>query len=184
MDEADMQAVAENRKTTPATDREDLTTWTGLRLAVRPVTPRDEPLLAELFANLTPEDRRFRFLTSVNVVGHEVLERLTNVDHDRTEDFLAFDGGRLVAAATFAADQGKQRAEVAISVHPDYKRRGVGWALLGYVTQQAKAKGIGLIESVESRDNIEAIKLEEEMGFQSASLPGDSTLVLLSKKLN
>ena len=46
-----------------------------------------------------------------------------------------------------------------------------------------KARGIGAIESIEARDNREAIALEREMGFTARSCPGDSTLILLSKRL-
>ena len=57
------------------------------------------------------------------------------VDHDRTEDFLAFDGDTLIATAMLAADPEMERAEVAISIRADYKHRGIGWALLDHVAR-------------------------------------------------
>ena len=160
-----------------------LTTWTGFEFRVRPATPDDEAALAELFAKVTPEDRRFRFLSCVKTVGHSLLERLTQADHQRSEDFLAFDGDTLIATAMLAADAGMERAEVAISIRADYKHRGVGWTLLDHVARCAQRKGIRLLESVECRDNREAITLEKEMGFTATSYPGDATLVLVQKKL-
>jgi hypothetical protein len=47
----------------------------------------------------------------------------------------------------------------------------------------AAARGIGTLESIEFRDNGEAIGLEREMGFTAAPYPGDATLVLLGKRL-
>lgn len=161
----------------------DLTTWTDFRFRVRPATPADEAALAELFTQVTPDDRRFRFLSGVQKVSHDFLERLTKVDHDRTEDFLAFDGDKLIATAMLAADPDKERAEVAIAIRADYKHRGVGWTLLDHVARCAQRKGIRLLESVECRDNREAITLEKEMGFTATSYPGDATLVLVQKKL-
>ena len=169
--------------TAPVADCTALTTWKGFTFEVRPARPDDEPRLADLFARLTPEDRRFRFLTGAPRVGHDVLERLIRVDHDRTEDFLAFVGDELIASAMIAADPAKQRAEVAIAIRPEYKNRGVGWALLGHLARYAREKGIELIESVECRENVEAIGVEKEMGFTAAPYPGDATLVLLQKRL-
>ena len=160
-----------------------LVTWTGLELHVRPAGPEDEAQLAAFFAQVTPEDRRFRFLSGVETVGHSFLERLTQVDHDRTENFLAFDGDTLIASAMLAADPAGERAEVAISVRADYKHCGVGWTLLEFAARWAAAKGCQLIESVESRDNLKALELETEMGFTSIAYPSDPCLVLVQKKL-
>ncbi len=44
----------------------DLMTRTGFKFHVRPVRPDDEPALAELFAHVTLDDLRFRFLTGIN----------------------------------------------------------------------------------------------------------------------
>ena len=166
-----------------AIDTTELSTWTGFAFRVRPAGPADEAILADFFGRVTAEDRRFRFLSAVGQVGHDMLQRLTQVDHERTEDFLAFDGEALIASAMLAADAEGERAEVAISVRADYKHRGVGWALLDHVARFAARKGISLIESIESRDNVEAIALEKEMGFTATAYAGDPALVLLQKKL-
>lgn len=162
-----------------------LTTRSGLRLKVRPASPEDEDVLAEFFTHLTPQDLRYRFLTSLGKVGHEWLEKLVTVDHTRTENFLAFDksADTLVATAMLAAEPSGESAEVAIATRPDFKGRGVSWTLLEYVSDCAAARGIRKLESVEFRDNREAIDLEQEMGFTANLYPGDATLVVLTKKL-
>ena len=160
-----------------------LGTWTGFSFRVRPATPADASALAELFDKVSADDRRFRFLSGVQKIGQDFLDRLTRVDHERTEDFLAFDGDKLIATAMLAAEPTGQRAEVAISIHSDYKNRGLGWTLLDHVARFAASKGIELLESIESRDNREAIALEKEMGFTATAYPGDATLVLVQKKL-
>lgn len=171
---------------TPSTDwSADLTTRTGYQFHVRPVRPEDESALGEFFTHVTPEDLRFRFLSAVPNVGHAFLARMVEVDHQRTEDFLAFaeDGTTIIANAMLAADAALERAEVAISIRADYKRRGISWTLLDHVARFAAAKGIKMIESIESRGNREAISLERDMGFSVTAYPGDPTLVLVSKAL-
>lgn len=162
-----------------------ITTRSGVKLNVRPASPEDEALLEAFFGRVTPEDLRFRFLSPVRKPGHDMVAPLVQVDHTTTENFLAFaeDGDTLVATAMIAAEPSLERAEVAIAVSADFKHKGVGWSLLELVADYARARGIKAIESVEARDNREAIGLEQEMGFAATAYPGDSTLVLLRKQL-
>lgn len=163
----------------------ELTARSGLKLKVRPAAPEDEAQLADFFANVSPEDIRFRFLSPLRKVGHEMLQDLVSVDHTGTENFLAFDvsGKKLIATAMLAAEPSLKRAEVAIATRADMKHKGVGWTLLHYLADYAQARGIKAIESIECRDNREAISLEREMGFTAASYPGDATLMLVRKAL-
>lgn len=162
-----------------------LMTRTGFTFYVRPAAPGDEAALADFFRHATPEDLRFRFLTSLREVDRDRLEMMTHVDHGRTEDFLAYemDGGPIIATAMMAADPAMETAEVAVSVRPDYRGRGIGWTLLEHVSRFAEAKGIKTLQSIESRDNSAGIELEREMGFTAKPCPGDSTLVILETKL-
>lgn len=161
----------------------NLTTRTGFRFAVRPAEPDDANDLAALVSNVSDDDRRFRFLTAMTTLPSNTLTRMTNVDHQRTEDFLAFDGDTMIASAMVAADAGLTRAEIAICIHNDYKKRGIGWALLEHAVGWARSKGIKTVESIESWDNHDAIELQREMGFTAHPYPGDATLVLISKDL-
>jgi GNAT superfamily N-acetyltransferase len=164
-----------------------VTTRTGLRLYVRPVDSRDRKTLESFLASLAHEDLRFRFLTPLTRPSQSLLDALVAVDHVGTEDFLAFAeiGGRkeLVASAMLAADPKMDRAEVAIAIRPDHKKRGVGWTLLDLVARNARARGIRRLESVECRDNRAAIDLEKEMGFTAEPYPSDSSLILVRKDL-
>jgi acetyltransferase len=165
---------------------ETLTTRTGCRLLVRAAAATDEPMLKGLFEHLTPDDLRFRFLSGIEHVRHEQLAAMLRVDHIHSETFLAFDGesGQLVATAMLAADPQLALGEVAISVHRDFKGRGIGWTLLEHVARAARAMGIGKLQSIESRDNHAAIELEREMGFTARTCPGDPTLVIVETVLN
>ncbi len=160
-----------------------LTTWKDYSFQVRQASPDDAERLAEFFTHVSPEDRRFRFLSGVGEVGQALVDQLVAVDHDRSENFLAFDGDKLIGTAMLAADPGLQRGEVAISLRADYKNMGIGWALLDHLARYAQQRGIKRIESVESRENRQALAVETDMGFKAEPYPGDSTLVLVSKDL-
>lgn len=161
-----------------------VTTRAGLDLHIRPVKDDDEALISDFFAHVTPEELRFRFLTSVRIPGHACLVAMTRIDHDRTENFLAFDdAGDMVASGMLAADPALERAEVAISVRAESKHKGIAWTLLEHITAYARSRGIKVIESIEARENRAAIELEQEMGFVAHSIDGDPALVRVSLSL-
>ena len=118
----------------------DLTTHTGLTFLVRPARPDDEAALHDFFENVTPEDLRFRFLSTVKEVGHDRLVAMTRVDHRQNESFLAFEheNGPIIGAAMLACDEKLDTGEVAVSISRDHKNRGIGWELLGHVTRYAE----------------------------------------------
>lgn len=163
----------------------DLQSRTGFRFHVRPVGPDDEAALAEFFCHVTFDDLRFRFLSGVNVVSHGQLAAMIDVDHRQKENFLAFDsdGVRIIATAMLACDPGLTVGEVAISIRPDFKGRGVSWKLLKHVADFAEELGVAKLQSIESRDNHAAIELERDMGFTARPYPGDATLMLVERKL-
>jgi N-acetylglutamate synthase-like GNAT family acetyltransferase len=167
------------------TDQTVLTTRSGFQFLVRLASADDEAELAGLFAHLTQEDLRYRFLSPLKRVGPDVLAMMTHVDHKRTESFLAFDAanGRLIANAMLAAAPNNEKAEVALAVDSDYKHRGISWTLLQHVMRTAKARGIKKLQSIEDRGHKAAIALEREIGFKAKSYPGDATLILLEADL-
>ena len=162
-----------------------LTTRSNYAFQVRAAQSADQPALAEFFTHVEKDDLRFRFLSPINTVGPHLIATLANVDHQRTENILALDthGETVIASAMLAADPDGKRAEVAMAIRADYKRKGISWTLLEYVARLAEAKGIETLESIEARDHHEAIEMEREMGFTASACPGDASLVLLQVKL-
>ena len=162
-----------------------LMTRTGFTFYLRPVTPDDAPALAEFFTRVTPEDMRFRFLSSLARIDRDRLDLMTHVDHDRTEHFLAFNlGGKsIIATGMIAADPAMEKAEVAVSVCSDFQDRGIGWEMLRHLARYAERRDIGCLVAIESRANAKGIELERELGFTTRPYPGDPTMVLLEARL-
>ncbi|WP_206241447.1 GNAT family N-acetyltransferase [Novosphingobium terrae] len=160
-----------------------LTTRCGLRLEVVPATEHDGPALAQFFAQVSEEDRRFRFLAACSQVSRDQLDLLLHPDHFRTESFLVFEPtyGDLIASALLACDGALDTAEIAVSVREDYRAHGIGWALVDLLAQEAQRRGVRRVISIESRENRAAIELEREKGFTPYPFEGDPTLVILAK---
>lgn len=163
----------------------ELTTRSGTMLLVRPVSPDDKARLADFFEHVLPEDIRFRFLSPLKHVGHDLLARLVGVDHIYDENYLAFaeDGETLLASAMIVSTSDSSEAEVAIAVRSDHRHMGVGWTMLNYVAGIAERNGMRSIISYECADNRETIDLEREMGFTASFCPDEPRLVLLRKAL-
>lgn len=179
-----MQTQATTKTSTVSSKQLDtLITRGGVVMKVRPVLPTDKPILEALFEHVTPNDLRFRFLSSMRHVDDVRIADMIDVDHDRQETFLAFEDEKPIATAMLAAEPGQKDAEVAISVRSDMKGKGVGWTLLHHVISCAKAKGFQSIHSLESRENRTTIDLEREAGFELHGCEGDPADVIATKTL-
>lgn len=162
-----------------------LMTREGLPVFIRPVRADDEPLLADFFAHVSPEDLRFRFLTGLKTVDHDRLAMMTRVDYRRTISFLAFDEARgtVVATAMLATDPDRTHAEVALTTRSDRKGKGISWVLFEHVLRYAAAERIGTVEAIECADHEAAIRMEREMGFTATADPGDPTMRIVRRIL-
>lgn len=163
-----------------------LTTRTGVKLNVRPASIQDEEAVSDFFRSVTPDDLRFRFLSSLKAVAPALAHQLVDVDHTATENLLAFDSkdGNLAATAMIAADEQGNDAEVAVSVRSDLKGRGIGWAMLQHACDYAKARGFKQLHTVELSDNRSAMSLEQEMGFTGRPCPDEMSLTILTKQID
>jgi GNAT superfamily N-acetyltransferase len=142
----------------------------GSRLAIRRVTARDAPTLAEGFARLSEESRRLRFLTSKPSLTQSELRYLTDVDGHNHEALGAIDPetGRGVAIARFVRDEDdRSRAEAAVTVADDWQRRGVGKLLLERLTERARTEGITHFTALVSADNTGMKALVKHLGYQT-----------------
>ena len=86
-------------------DRERLVTRTGVSLEVRAARPEDERALAAFFARVTPEDMRFRFLSTLGTPGHDQLLALIETPSADGESLIAWgEDGAVAATAVLAGD--------------------------------------------------------------------------------
>jgi len=141
----------------------------GARIDVRPLKPGDEQLVEGLYERMSPESRRRRFLVAPPALSPEDLQRLTDVDHRRHEALLALDSetGLAVGEARYVRVPGNaETAEVAAMVADDWQRRGVATALLGELTERARANGIRRYTAVVAVDNEPVLQALERQGAQ------------------
>src|SRR6187431_2342365 len=102
----------------------------GSTVHLRPARPEDEPGLAALFDQLSPDSLRSRFFTLPKSSQAEV-SRLLRADGDDEYALVAESGGRPCAVASYSRDpHHPKRAEVAFTIAEGLQGRGIGTRLL------------------------------------------------------
>jgi putative acetyltransferase len=118
--------------------------------------------------------REKRYLAQVEALPLARIQSLVrdNVANDAVQ-FVALDRDRVVGWADVFphwAHALKHCGSLGMGVHPDYRRRGIGEALLRACIAKASAKGITRIELEARTDNAAAIRLYEKLGFVHEAL--------------
>lgn len=96
-------------------------------------------------------------------------------DPSRARIYVARQDGKVVAMAALhftisTAEGGKVAGLEDCIVHPDYRRRGIGKALLAYVLEQARAEGALRVMLLTDGDNTRAQALYRQLGFAPSSM--------------
>ena len=162
-----------------------LSTRSGTSLRLRPATLEDGPLLAALFARLSPDSLRFRFLDARRQPSPADIAAMLSVDHRHSEHVLAFDAltCELVGSLMLVADERMETAEVAIVVADDARGRGIGWSLLKHAADLAKERGVSRLRSIESSANHDALEVEHALGFRARVYEDEPGLLIVEADL-
>lgn len=139
----------------------------GSEVVIRELTPRDAPVLAEVFERLSPESRDLRFLGAKSRLSSNDLEYLTDVDGHAHAALGALDAvtGEGVGVARFVrVDPDAPVAEVAVTVVDGWQRRGLGTLLLERLSERARAEGIDRYTALVSGENRAVVGLLDGIG--------------------
>lgn len=160
----------------------------GRSLLIRPIRPEDEPDFQKIFASLSPEDIRLRFLHVMKILPHDQAARLTQIDYDR-EMALVVEGrdqageAELYGGVQINADPDRERAEFAILLRHDMTGLGLGPMLLRRIIDYARSRGIGEIFGEVLSDNEAMLKLCRAFGFTIKSDREDPGVMYVSMRL-
>jgi acetyltransferase len=157
----------------------ELTLKDDWRVFVRPVRPEDEPLYADFFQKVTPEDLRLRFFAKVKDFSHAFVARLTQLDYARAIAFAALDRrtGELLGVVRLHSDANHDTGEYAILLRSDLKGRGLGWALMRLMIDYAKADGLKSVHGQILRENTTMLAMCAALGFEAHADPDDRDIM-------
>lgn len=144
----------------------------GARVRLRPIGCDDRRGLAALFARLSPESRRRRFLGPKRELTPRELTALTVIDHIHHEAIVAIDDrdGSIVGVGRYARIGDRAGvAEAAIEVADALQRMGIGTELARRTVRHARANGFTLLTATTLRENRPARALLRRLGFRACA---------------
>jgi RimJ/RimL family protein N-acetyltransferase len=162
-------------RSSSAEETDELVLGDGTRLTFRALNSSDRDGIAALFARLTPESRRRRFLAPKHELTPRELTYLTDIDHVQHEAIAAVDqlNGAIVGVSRYAQFSDHARvAELAVAVADELQSMGIGTALATRTVQRARANGFALLTATTLWENRAARALLRRLGFRGRSSQG------------
>jgi RimJ/RimL family protein N-acetyltransferase len=139
-------------------------------LAIRPVRHDDGPRLGSLYASLSDESRRRRFLGTPPRLSERELRYLTEIDHRTHVALAAVDPrtGELLAEGRYAPWTDRERtADLALTVADALQGRRVGTTLARALVERARDNDVALLTGSTMGENAAARAIMRRLGFQA-----------------
>jgi acetyltransferase len=147
----------------------------GTPVQLRPVRPEDEEMYKVFFAHVSPEDIRLRFFAPVKEFSHAFIARLIQIDYARSFVCVAVDEitGLMLGVVRLMLDVDHEHGEYAILLRSDLKGQGLGWKLMKYMIETARAEGIRIVEGQVLSENEPMLSMNRALGFKIADDPAE-----------
>ncbi len=97
-----------------------------------------------------------------------LLGRISDEVRDALAGYVWVEGGRLIGNVTLTRDDPTRKVWTIanVAVHPNYRRRGIGRALMQQAIAHVEQRGGGLVALRVAADNRPALALYEHLGFR------------------
>ena len=151
--------------------------WTltdGTPVALRPIRPEDEPLMAKFHSTLSERSVHYRYFGQLHLshrIAHERLTRICFNDYDReialVVDYLDPETGEheILGVGRLSKMHGTNEAEFAIVVSDEWQGMGLGTRLLTELVEIGRAEKIGRITARILPENHEMQTISRKVGF-------------------
>lgn len=118
----------------------------GTQINFRPIHPTDEPLMRDLFYQLSQQTIYYRFMSHQKFVSRQQIQDFVYIDHRNDVTIVgtlpeAY-GEDIIAMGSYYLDPRTNLAEVAFVVDDRWQNKGVGGFLLKHLMRTARRNGI------------------------------------------
>ena len=159
----------------------------GRIFRLRPTRSSDIDALRKLFAELSGNEIRMRFLHAMSKVPETQVREFSLLDDQWAMSFVlvgreAGNDLEILGYVQIIPDPDRVRGEFAILVRADLTRMGIGRALLEHVIGHARKQGMREMYAHSLFDNTAMLSLAKALGF-SFSDSGDPEAVIMTLRL-
>lgn len=156
----------------------------GLAYAVRPIRPEDEPAFRRFADEIDDCDLWHRFFEPLRERTHETVARLSQIDYDREMTLVAWEGERIAGLVRALADPDFDAAECAVIIRADLREKGLATKLLQALVRAITIQGVKMAVLVFPASLVRLRAISTELGFASASYPGDESQIRATRILS
>ncbi len=118
----------------------------GRQVWLRPVSPEDQPAIAEAIKTASRRTLLHRFFIPLRGLAPGELRRMLVLNPDReyclVGELSEAGGSRLIGGARYVRTAVPGQAEMAMTVHDEFQRQGLGRAMLKALVQKARGDGV------------------------------------------
>lgn len=163
---------------------------------IRPLHPHDAQMLQTLVRGLSQESRYFRFISVMKELPDRLLARFTLIDYDREMAMVAVypertsnpaggfsDTERIVGVSRYVTNPDKSSCEFSLLIADDFTGQGLGARLMLALIDEARSKGLTLMEGLVLSNNTAMLKLVRSLDFVIKPYEDDPTLRLCVRTL-
>ncbi|MBS3817687.1 MAG: GNAT family N-acetyltransferase [Candidatus Thermoplasmatota archaeon] len=149
---------------------EDYRELKGKEYLFRPMKATDDELLKDLFYSLSDESRYKRFMSARKDMPHERRQEFVQINYNKEMALVVIDTEiegphRMVGVGDYRIKEGQNVAEVSLMIRDEYQNKGIGTALLEYLTMIAQDRGLYGFTAEVLADNRKMIHVFEKMGY-------------------
>ncbi len=160
----------------------------GTKLMLRHIAPSDATREQAFLHGLSARSSYLRFHGTIKDLSKKDIQKLTEPDSRNAVALVVVRskeaGEEEIGVARYVIDPDRANCEFAIVVADAWQKRGIGTRLMSALMNHLHVSGVKEMSGSVIKSNSAMRKLMKQMGFAETDLPGDSSTLLVTKRLD
>ncbi len=140
--------------------------YDGTEVLYRPIRPDDDDKILEFYYSLSRETIYFRFFSGRKNVPKTRIRDYTHIDYEKNFAMVVEYQNKIIGIGHYIVTENPETCEMAVVIHDDWQRKGIGTHFLSYLISIAKERGIKHVTATVLLENYKILKTIEKLGFK------------------